>query len=157
MSHLFESVDDYALSKDVDVALWLDCRAFNKKEPLRDALDFVIVNTRLHDDFDEFKRNEIQSGYSYLQMNELLQYYIDHGCGHLKQHIITRYGLTYLKLDGDQIDHLCRWIKVKRDCIRQDYLHFNLFTTMQQIQTFMMRTALLLCTQLQKLLKHHPH
>ena len=120
MSHLFESVGDYALSKDVDVALWLDCRAFNKKEPLRDALDFVIVNTSLHDDFDEFKRNEIQSGYSYLQMNELLQHYIDHGCGHLKQHIITRYGLTYLKLDGDQIDHLCRWIKVKRDCIRQD-------------------------------------
>ena len=69
MSYLFESVGDYryALSKDVDsVALWLDCRAFNKKEPLRDVLDFVIVNTRLHDDFDEFKRNEIQSGYSYL-------------------------------------------------------------------------------------------
>ena len=61
MSYLFESVGDYAISKDVDVALWLDCRAFNKKEPLRDVLDFVIVNTRLHDDFDEFKKNEIQS------------------------------------------------------------------------------------------------
>ena len=120
MSYLFESEGDYALSKDVDVALWLDWRAFNKKEPLRDVLDFVIVNTRLHDEFDEFKRNEIQSGYNYLRMNELLLHYIDLSCGQLKQQIITRYGLTYLKLDGDQVDHLCRWIKMKRDCIRQD-------------------------------------
>ena len=116
----FESSDDYALSKDVDVALRLDYQAFNKKEPLRDALDFVIVNTCLHDDFDEFKRKEIESDYSYLRVNELLLHYIVHDCGHLRERIVTKYGLTYLKLNGDQIDHLCRWIKTKRDCIRQD-------------------------------------
>ena len=53
-------------------------------------------------------------------MNELLLHYIAHDCGHLRERIVTKYGLTYLKLNGDQIDHLCRWIKTKRDCIRQD-------------------------------------
>ena len=122
MSYLFESADDYALSKDVDVALWLDCRAFEKKEPLRDAVDLVIVNTCLHDEFDKFKRDEIKSGYSYLRLNELLLHYISQCCSHLRQHIVARYGLNYLKLDGIQIDHLCRWVKEKRDCIGQDGL-----------------------------------
>lgn len=120
VSYLFESSDDYALSKDVDVALWLDYRAFNKKEPLRDALDFVIVNPCLHDDFDEFKRKETESDYSYLRVNELLLHYITHDCGHLRERIVTKYGLNYLKMNGDQIDHLCRWVKTKRNCIQQD-------------------------------------
>lgn len=121
VSYLFESPDDYALSKNVDVALWLDYRAFNKQELLRDAVDFVIVNNRLHDEFDVFKRDEeIESEYSYLQMNELLMYYINHECGHLQRSIVTRYGHTYLKLSGYDIDDLCMWIKNKRDDIRKD-------------------------------------
>ena len=43
---------DYALSKDVDVALWMDSRAFHGQPPLTDALDFVIVNCQLHNEFD---------------------------------------------------------------------------------------------------------
>ena len=47
MSHLFED-GDYALSKDIDVALWKDYRAYHNEQPLRVAMDFVVVNDRLH-------------------------------------------------------------------------------------------------------------
>ena len=42
MSHLFED-GDYALSKDIDVALWKDYRAYHTEQPLRVAMDFVVV------------------------------------------------------------------------------------------------------------------
>ena len=32
-------------------------------------------------------------------MNELLLRYIAHDCGHLRERIVTKYGLTYLKLE----------------------------------------------------------
>ena len=63
----FHRTGDYALSKDVDVALWLD---YNKKEPVMVANDFVIVNSDLHDDFDAFKAEHIKSNYSYVPLNE---------------------------------------------------------------------------------------
>ena len=52
-----------------------------RNHALRDARDFVIVNSHLHDDFDAFKR-EVKSEYSYLQMNEMLMYSINHDDGH---------------------------------------------------------------------------
>ena len=63
LSYLFEEDDDHGLSKDVDVALWQDYRAHHNMQPVRDALDFIIVNDKLHDEFDEFKRVEIDSFY----------------------------------------------------------------------------------------------
>ena len=62
LSYLFEDDDDHALSKDVDVALWQDYRVHSNMQPVRDALDFVIVNNKLHNEFI----------YSYLRLNELL-------------------------------------------------------------------------------------
>ena len=116
VSYLFKSPDDYALSKSVNVALWLDYPAFNNQELLTDAIDFIIVNNHSHDEFDAFKRDEeIESEYSYLRMNELLMYYINHECGHLQQRIVTRYGHTYLKLSGYDVDDLCVWIKRRRE------------------------------------------
>ena len=58
-------------------------------------------------------------------MNELLMYYINHGDGHyLRRSIITKYGFTYLRVSGDQVDGLCRWIQKMRDSetITQDEL-----------------------------------
>ena len=86
-------------------------------------IDFIIVNNHLHDKFDAFKRDEeIESECSYLRMNELLMYYcnINQECGHLQQSIVTRYGHTYLKLSGYDIDNLCMWIKDKRENIGKD-------------------------------------
>ena len=75
MSHLFEE-GDYALSKDIDVALWKDYRAYQNEQPLRVAMYFVAVNDRLHNQFDEFKKIEVKCCYSYLKLNELLEFYI---------------------------------------------------------------------------------
>ena len=41
--------EDYALSKDLDVALCMDFRALHRKPALVDVIDFVIVNSCLHD------------------------------------------------------------------------------------------------------------
>ena len=75
------------------MALWLDYRTFNKKETLRDADDFVIVNSDLNDEFDAFKAEHIDK-YSYLPMNELLTFYIKNGLHHLRQQVMTQYGHT---------------------------------------------------------------
>ena len=69
LTYLFEDGD----SKDVDVALWQDYRAHNDMQPVRDVLDFDIVNEKLHDEFDEIKRAEIVPFYIYLWINELPQ------------------------------------------------------------------------------------
>ena len=39
------------------------------------AIDFVIVNSRLHDEFDQFKKAEVQPSYSFLPVVELLLFY----------------------------------------------------------------------------------
>ena len=109
MSYLFEEDSDHALSKDVDVALWQDYRAHRHMQPVRDELDFVIVDNKLHDEFDEFKRAEIESIYSYLRLNELLKLYLR--CHpHLSEYVVKKYGNTYLRLLGEGVDDLCRWI-----------------------------------------------
>ena len=48
--------DDFALGKDLIVSLWIQCRAFLGKEPLREVYsgDFVIVDNHLWDDFEDF-------------------------------------------------------------------------------------------------------
>eukprot|EP00731_Ephydatia_muelleri_P007410 Em0003g1658a len=49
--------EEYALSKDIDVSLWIDFREFYGNFPLQDVLDgnFVAVNENLHAEFAEFK------------------------------------------------------------------------------------------------------
>ncbi len=112
LSYLFREEGDYALSKDVDVVLWQSFRAHNNLPPVTDALDFVIVNNQLHNEFDEFKKAEIEPDITYLQMNSLLQHY----CrikSHLHAFIVTKYGKSYLKLTSSLVDDLCIWMKEK--------------------------------------------
>ena len=47
--------EEYALSKDIDVSLWIDFREFygNLQEVL--GGNFVVVNENLHAEFAEFK------------------------------------------------------------------------------------------------------
>ena len=81
---------------------------YNDMQPLTDALDFVILDFQLHEEFDEFKRDQIECGYlSYLKVNELLQFFID---SHLQvtDSIVTQYDQTYLKMTGDDVDKLCK-------------------------------------------------
>ena len=57
----FDMQGEYALSKDIDVALWIDYRTFYGKCPLKQLLggNFVIVTEHLQDGLEEF-RGKIQ-------------------------------------------------------------------------------------------------
>lgn len=111
-------MDDYALSKDVDVALWMDSMQFNGELPLVDAQDFVIVNSQLHDDFDRFKK-EIKPLHSFLAFIELLEYYC---LSEMQEYsTVMKYGKEYLEVNAKQIDALVQWVyetrkKYKEEC-----------------------------------------
>ena len=82
-------------------------------EPVKDAVDFVIMNNMLldeFDEFDEFKRAEI-SIYSYLRINELLKFYLGCNC-HLRVYVVKKYGHEYLRLS---VDELIQWIRKLRE------------------------------------------
>ena len=64
---------EYGLSLDTDVALRIGAREYDNKALFRTFSDFVIVNSSLHSEFDEFKKN-IEKGYSILLMNHLVDY-----------------------------------------------------------------------------------
>ena len=53
--------EEYALSKDIDVALWIDYCTFYGECPLKELLggNSVIINEHLQDEFEEF-RGKIQ-------------------------------------------------------------------------------------------------
>lgn len=112
--YIEKDAHEYALSKDVDVAVWLQYRAYNKQPPLRDTGDFVIVNCELHDDFDDFKSKELEPDYSYLEMTELLRYYLKNK-PHINLSTVERYGSTYLRLCGSEMDDLCEWVEELRE------------------------------------------
>ena len=103
--------EKYALSKDLDVALWIDFRAFHGKPELVNVIDFVIVNSRLHDEFDQFKKAEVQSSYSLLPVVELLLFYCLTKCPHvLDSSQVHKFGRTYIKMDSSQVDDLVSWV-----------------------------------------------
>ena len=70
----FELEGKYGPNIDVDVVLWLDSRAFQKKSSLRDAYGFVILNSELHDEFDKFKKQETLP--EYIEYVELLEFWL---------------------------------------------------------------------------------
>ncbi len=118
MSHLCE-YNEYPLSKDVDVVLWQDCRAYYNQAALVEVDEFVIVNSEVHEEFDEYKKNTIGKGYSYLKVNELIEFYLlqnDHLSGNVK----TLYNKAYLKLSGSDIDELCDWLLNLRKSYEQE-------------------------------------
>ena len=49
--------DEFALSKDLTVSLWIDYRTYFGESPIREICggDFVIINDDLHDEFNKFK------------------------------------------------------------------------------------------------------
>ena len=68
-------MDYIFISIDPDVSLWIESREFNNKPSLRTVYDFVIVNSVLHSEFDEFKSEMTHRDYSILPTNTLLEYW----------------------------------------------------------------------------------
>ena len=105
----------------MDVALWQDFRTYHNMQPLTDAVDFIIVNFVLHEEFDKYKKSKIESGYSYLKVNELLEFYLFRN-GDLSDCVVTQYNQNYLRLNGNDIDKFCRWVSDLRISYEQEGL-----------------------------------
>ena len=104
------------MSKDLDVALWLDYREFHKEPLLSDVDDFVFVNSQLHDLFDVFKKAEIKPSHSLVPVVELLRFYCLSQCPQLlNSSKVVKYGKTYLELHMSQIDKFVMWVTEMRD------------------------------------------
>lgn len=116
LTHYINEPGEYALSKDVDVAFWLHSREYENKPLLTDAVDFVIVNSQQHDEFDAFKKAHTSPFHSHVLMVELLKFYCDTKCPTLlSSHSIGSFGRSYLHLSCYQIDRLVEWVYDLRD------------------------------------------
>ena len=150
---------EYALSKDADVALWLDYRNFNGDSPLTDVTDFVIVNSELHDEFDDFKKKEVKPHYSFLPLSALLNFYCLSECADLlKSSTIVKYGRSYILLHTEQIDRLVEWVYTMRVKYVKDKTVFmtpvlNMLTAGNNLEIVMLDTmvAISVCLALQVL------
>ncbi len=97
--------EEYGLSKDVDVSLWLDYRAYHRRPTLRESHGFVIVDPDLHKQYEEFRATNAVSIVSLLPQNELLQIW----CKTQKLssvRIVEKYGGNYIKLFRNGVDQL---------------------------------------------------
>ena len=96
----------------MDVALWMDYREYSGKSPLNEATDdFIIVNFKLHEEFDDFKAMENRLHLNFLHMTELLEYYCMTKCPSiLELNVIQKFGKIYLKLSSEQVDKLVEWV-----------------------------------------------
>ena len=60
------------MSKDVGTAFWLDSRPFHQQPPVTDVIDFVIVNNKLHAEFDSFKKKGVYPSLRHREVNPLV-------------------------------------------------------------------------------------
>ena len=104
---------EYGLSKDVDVSLWVESRIFRSKPPIQEVFDFVIVDAKLHAEFDKFKEEETDPDYSLLSVNELLHYW-NMNERLTPAEVIIMYGKPHLKLHYTDMDELCQWVYNQR-------------------------------------------
>lgn len=103
----------------MDVALWLDHRAYHQKPSLREALGFVIVDENLHKEFDKFKQKETSTDISYLRPVELLRLW----CSTQKScqpTTIEKFGNSYIVLSSSEMDELCYWVQEMREKFSQE-------------------------------------
>ena len=68
--------EEFLLSKNVDVALWLVYPMFTNQMPLDEVCDLVVVDEPFMEEFQEFKQHHSSPGFSYLPVNELLELWI---------------------------------------------------------------------------------
>ena len=73
--------DEFALSKDTTVSVWIDFRKFYGEDSLREVCngDFVIVNECLHSEFDKFRQKlfSILNGHTTIKATALAYEHLD--------------------------------------------------------------------------------
>ena len=77
-------------------------------------MDFVIVNSKQHSEFDAFKRAMTDRNYVLLLSNALLEYWNEFERS-VFQSTITVYGQKYHKLHYTEMDQLIEWVMKQRE------------------------------------------
>ena len=77
-------------------------------------MDFVIVNSEQHSEFDEFKNAMTDHDYVLLSSNALLDYWNEFGRS-VSQSTIQVYGQKHHKLHYTEMDQLIEWVMEQRD------------------------------------------
>jgi hypothetical protein len=103
---------EFALSKDVDVSLWLESRAFSNQPALQEVQDFVVVNHSLLKEFKEFQSSRIDPEFSYLPAVDLLQLWI--AAQKPLPRLVVMFGKRYARMHRLSIDSLVQWIYTMR-------------------------------------------
>ena len=98
-----------SLSKDVNVALWLEWRDFSNKPEVKEAFDFVVVDDDLFTEFKTFKDKYCSCNFILLVVNELLNYWNEHQ-RKAPAPIRLLYGKPHIQLLQEDLDELCRWV-----------------------------------------------
>ena len=113
----FDMQGEYALSRDINVALWMDYCTFYGECPLKELLggNFVLVNEALQDEFEEFRRKiqcMIGTTHTLVKGVELLKLWLKSINANFKY--VAVLGSTYSVMSSSDLDDVCQWVINKR-------------------------------------------
>ena len=99
---------------------WLIHRAYKGEAPLRDfwGRQFIIMNDKLSEEFDHFRKHAIDAFLYPVEAIELLEYWLKSSGISIK----TKYDKTYLLMSSANIDAFCQWILDTRKMCNEDGL-----------------------------------
>ena len=72
---------------------------FDKKPPLREVFDFVIVSSSQHSEFEEFRRRYTHRDYIVLPTNPLLEYWNNERTQPLPTLMLQHFKVHYTEMD----------------------------------------------------------
>eukprot|EP00731_Ephydatia_muelleri_P000050 Em0001g50a len=107
--------DEFALSKDLTVSLWIDYRTYFGESPIREICggDFVIINDDLHHEFNKFKS----------KLSSSLSSSLDGTCSVVEGMDLLMFWCT------SNLDNFCQWVyDTRKLCLNGDItclLSFN--------------------------------
>jgi len=128
--------DEFALSKDLTVSLWIDYRTYYGESSIREVSggDFVIINEDLHDEFNKFKSK--LSSYLFLTLDgtcsvvegiELLMFW--RTSSNISTKPLQLLEKTYFLMSALDLDNFCQWVyDTRKLCLDRDItclLSFN--------------------------------
>ncbi|KAL5515024.1 hypothetical protein EMCRGX_G000133 [Ephydatia muelleri] len=128
--------DEFALSKDLTVSLWIDYRTYFGESPIREICggDFVIINDDLHHEFNKFKSklssslsSSLDGTCSVVEGMDLLMFWCTSSKISTKPLQVLE--KTYFLMSASDLDNFCQWVyDTRKLCLNGDItclLSFN--------------------------------
>ena len=103
---------EFALSKDLNVALWIQYRTCNEATSLREVCggSFVIVIDDLEAQFQDFKRQYSGLNYSFVEAVEILRLWWNAFGDKAKIKAVSIFEKHYLQMSSLNLDEFCQWV-----------------------------------------------